>query len=310
MITWRIWRAVHTPFVAHPIYWRRGSWLAQADHSSLVQRLERQAQWLGAGVLGAGLLLTIIGRFELFLLMVVGVPVMTVVVGIPAGVLLSGIWYGFICATTSAVTIRRERYQGRLALLGATPYGLAGAAWALGSISIQRSPTLLSLRKLLAPTYFMIFLVMLLVLPFIGVRAINYPLDVQAQRDLRDWATVMLIVLLGMADLVQSASIGALVGMIVPVAASQLDNAFIGAVLLYLAVQIAAATFAGIVWLVVWPVLGVAGGLGWYVCGVLTLIVLREMATLLLWFWLIRALDADFGELDAIVHLSLWRDRA
>ena len=311
IISWKVWQAVHKPFVAHPLYWMRGLWVAPYDTDFIVKKIERRARSVSLIVGTFAIFLLVqygVGTFTLFVL---GVPSLLIIVGIPAGILIIGSIYGFVSASVATLTISREHNLGRFTLLGTTPYGRAGATWALGSIAIQRNTFLKRVRDVMPPVYFATFFLILFPLSLLGFGALLNSNNAELQGDFTYAFMVFTLSLFSLTDLIQSASIGALIGMIVPISINQTSSAYAITILAYLMSQVFIYLLSAATWIIVWPQLGINQGIKFYLAGLCTIVVYRDVYLRILWQLFNWRLGADFGELDTIVHVNVmshsWR---
>ena len=311
IISWKVWQAVHKPFVAHPLYWMRGLWIAPYDTEFIVKKIEKRARSVSilVGIFALFLLVQYgVGTFTLFVL---GLPALVIIFGIPLGILIIGSIYGFVSASVATLTISREHNLGRFTLLGTTPYGRAGATWALGSIAIQKNEFLRRVRDVMPPVYFATFFLILFPLSLLGFGALLNSSNSELQGNFTSIFMIFTLSLFSLTDLIQSASIGALIGMIVPITVNQTSSAYAITILAYLVSQVFIYLISAAIWILVWPQFGVSQGIKFYLAGLCTIILFRDVYLRILWQLFNWRLGADFGELDMIVHINvlshLWR---
>lgn len=303
MISWRLWMAIYTPFVAHPLYLRWGVWSQKQEISEVYRQLERRAQRLVITVLViAAVVLHLFGAVPL-VVFTFGVPFVLIVVGIPLSLLITGTVYGAICASTVAMTIAREQYQGRFALMGLTPYGKAGAAWALGTIAVQKHPLLKRVRYALQPTYFVIIFVLVIPMALAWISLTSNPGDAQMRNQAENLASVLLLAVYTIIDFIQSGNVGCMVGMLIPTSTDHPGSANALSIVGFGLMQVLSYVVVAVICVFGWPTMGVDQGLSYYLLCTLTAYVFREVLIVALWFLLLQRLDAEPGELAAIDNL-------
>jgi len=310
MISFQVWRALHTPFVAHPLYYMRGLDEPSDDGQRILEVMERNAQ-IAATLF---LILTVAAIIHygpsVLLFIILGIPIGLALLVVPLIIFATGTLYGVGAASVIALTISRERYQGRLDLLGATPYGLAGATWALGSIAVQKSSILRRMRALVQPMHFISVFVVGFTLILLALPAIsdNSP-DATAQQTWVDGFGLLMLLLFGIVDLLQSGNIGSLTGMIV--GAGTTNTAYIQgrALVTFFIMHLVSYMVIVAVCVVVLPMLKFDSRALYYVVCLVSTYLIREGMTIMLWWSLTRTLEASYDELGAIAHIGIQRKR-
>jgi len=307
MIAWQLWRALHTPFVAHPLYHLRGMDPLPEDSERLIAVMERNAKLLLVlGIVGI-VAATISYGPSALLFIIIGIPIGIFMLTVPAVLLLAGSVYGTITVMAIALTISRERYQGRFELLGATPYGLAGATWALGSIAVQKNILLKRLREALTPLYMISIFCALMLLFLFTIPVISDPQANEARRTASDVITVLLLIFFAIIDLMQSVNISSLIGMIVATDAENTSFAQGRALAAFLVIHLTNYMIIVGLCVLALPMLGIQSGPVYYGLCLFTAYAIREGVTVLLWWRLIKTLDADHAELNTIVRIGVQR---
>jgi hypothetical protein len=168
-------------------------------------------------------------------------------------------------------------------------------------------------RDVMPPVYFATFFLLLFPLILFGFGAVLNSKSADLQGDFRYVFIVFTLSLFSVSDLLQSASIGALIGMIVPITINQTSSAYAITILLYLLSQALLYLVSLTTWIIIWPELGISQGMRWYLIGLFTIVTYRELYLRFLWQLFTWRLEADFGELDAIVHINalgrVWRSQ-
>jgi len=309
MITWQLWRAIHTPFVAHPLYYMRGMDPVPEDTQRLTEIMERNTQRIALLVILGVIAAVIHYGPAVLLFIIIGVPISLFLLTVPAVLLLAGTVYGLIAVMAIALTISKERHQGRLELLGATPYGLAGATWALGSIAVQKNILLKRIRNTLHPlhmitTFCVIFMLILFMIPYI-----SDPQAIEPRQALSDVLAVLAVIIFAIIDLFQSGNIGSLIGMIVATDTHNTAHIQGRSLTTFLVIHLAGYMLIVGLCVLAWPVLGINSDIVYYGLCLFTAYAIREGITLVLWWFLIKTLDANYDELNTIVRIGIRRQR-
>ena len=311
MISWKLWQAIHVPFVSHPIYWLR---ITLEPPPPLITT-SRIRHWLKKYHLVWKILLTVIAvglllRFGMgiLLLTVFGLPMLLLFAGIPLALISAGTVYGLISALTISDAIATEKLQGRYALLGTTPAGLPVATWAISSLAMHSTPLLKHIRSVLAWIYMGVGSLLGLPVLFSVLLIIIYPQEIQNEGSFVNTAiTFSSFFLLPFIDYFQSSTVGALVGMIAPSLASGKANTCGYVLLIYLSLQFATYLLVGFICLLIW--LQLYNGVGFVLLCLPVLYICREIIIYVLWFSLSYVLDTDINELNAAIRLKLFWQR-
>lgn len=322
MISWRLWRALSTPFVAHPIYWQRGVWKPKAlpTRRSFWQII---ATFVGKnliwGVLAAFVITVVLSVvFEFNAMFVIG-PVVTIFLGIPVLFFFTvpplflvsvGTVYGLLSALSISDSIAVEKQQGRYALMGLTPHGLAGATWALCSLQQHTNFILQVIRNWLILIYLLIGALILLPLLVVVVTFLSSLAPITASNMPVEYniLNVSLILTLPLIDYVQSSNIGSLIGMITPSFTVGRANTRGLTIFTFLALQFAVYLVMAFACFVLWPRLYVTLGwrldLGYTLVCIMTSYLMREAVTITLWVYLAYSLETDLTELNRATNLK------
>jgi hypothetical protein len=311
MTSFRFWLALMTPFVSHPLYMRRGVWQPPPppDKSNRWGRLvhfynanEVRIIW---GAIALLLLAVILIGFNNIIIVLVIISIGIIGIGFPLLFALSGTLYGILSALTISGAIINERLQGRYLILGVTPSGFLGAAWALCSLSIQNSKLLRQLRAILGSIYGVALLTALI---YFGNSEYG---------DIYNLLSILVVAFSIMAffvvDFFQSACVGGLLGIIAPHYSETRANTQNSVISNFLALQFAVYLLAGFICLFVIPSLfaliryPITPFYG-YIC-VVVLYVVREMLIIALWHGLAITIDDDVVQLNRLTRIRI-KDRS
>ncbi|MFW5709390.1 MAG: hypothetical protein ACOCX5_04125 [Chloroflexota bacterium] len=314
MYSLRIWQALMRPFVAHPVYQRRGVWKPDSVASTrgLLHRLIRFFRrhegriYLMLITLIISLMI-IFGFWNVFLFLVV-VPFVVFLLLLPLGLLLMGFLHGLLSGFAIGDTITNEKLQGRYMLLGLTPYGFEGATWALCSLSIHGHPALRRVRMFARALYFLLLAIVGIPFFYTVLLYIMEPSSMIGSI-FRDMTLAALIVLTLASDFLQSTNVGSIIGMLAPTytrTRTDTRNMIWG---MYLAAQASTYLLAAIIVLFVLPgllgMLGVASPVLLAGGGLLAFVLIREMFVVGLWYLLAAQLNADLEDFDRLTHVGL-----
>jgi hypothetical protein len=226
MITWQLWRALQTPFVAHPLYRRYAMWhkgFTQEDpgiRARLYGHLARNEEKYFGGILLVMVIVSVFFGVLPLLWLIVGMVALGVFVLLPLTVLFASTVYGGAITSHISDAIAEEKSQGRYVFMVLTPYGLAGTAWALGSITLHNHASLVSVRQTLEKVFSVIAMMMLLlitvVLAMMGMFAFAKQDSFIALETLLWLFDALVISVIILVDYGQASIIGALVGMLTP----------------------------------------------------------------------------------------------
>ncbi|MCU0481482.1 MAG: hypothetical protein MUE54_09750 [Anaerolineae bacterium] len=319
MTSLQFWLALMTPFVSHPLYMRRGVWQPPSPPSEATRwgkwvvfynTNEVRIIWVGFALLVAGVIF--IG-FSNIMVAIVIISIGVIGLGFPTLFALSGTIYGIVSALTISGAIINERLQGRYLILGVTPSGFLGAAWALCSISVQNSRLLRQLRTLLGTIYGVA--VLMLLLPFLLTTLIYFGnSEVSQIYDL--WSILIIafsIIILFLVDFFQSACIGGLLGLIAPHYSETRANTQNSVISNFLALQFGVYLVTGFICLFLipsifslirYPITPFYG----YICAVV-LYAVREVLIIALWHGLAITIDDDVVQLNRLTRIRI-KDRS
>lgn len=313
-MTWRLWRALHVPFTAHPIF-----------KQSLIKR-KSPYQGLGDSkspfpTLGfTGTLGQIVGGLAVVLIMCAGgwlvaVPLMCC---LSFMMLFTGTISGLINAMKASGQIAREYETGRADLLGVTLAGMPSCAWAHCSVIFHTSKSLKQIRDLARTTRVVFSIVCVMAISLLALQVVT------TEQALIDKLTnfldsVAIVVFIGLIlaaiyfDYIQSTIIGCITGMLVPTYVPRNPEARFMALAIFLGVQFAVYVM---VWMISFgfiPTLFSALALStWYILPLLQFaffVAARELLIILLWRLLARRMESDTTELNNIaaqIPLSLY----
>jgi hypothetical protein len=319
LISFRFWLALMTPFVSHPLYMRRGVW-QPPQHIERKGRLgkimhfyyEHEVDVIWMTVLLSVILIFIVGLGTLVVAVII-ISISTVTVGFPILLILAGTIYGMASALNISGAIINERLQGRYLILGVTPSGFLGAAWALCSLSIQNSRSLRQLRGLLRGIYTMMTL--LLLLPFL-LTTLIYLANSNLPQIYNLWSILVIafsFLAFCIVDFFQSACVGSLLGIIAAHHSETRANTQNSVMSNFLALQLAVYLIAGffglfiipsIFSLINYPITPFYG----YVC-VAILYAVREVLIIALWHGLAITIDDDVDQLNRLTRIKI-KDRS
>lgn len=312
MISIRIWQAILRPFVAHPLFQRAGVW---TPPTPLNNRWERFRQWLIKhelkffwGLVVLFVVAVLIFGFWQTLLMVIFAPMAIALLLLPFGLLFLGNIYGLMSAFTISATIVNEKVQGRYTLIGLTPYGFEGATWAFCSLVVHANNGLRRVRLFGRVLYTM--LITIVAISFINVAVLASLSDsAYLQGIWRDLLTVLVIsVILGI-EFVQSASVGAILGMLMPAYSMTRFENRNRTLSLFIAVQFGSYLAVALVYLFfVLPLLLLLGWTHLILLSIgfgVTFYIIRELVVIALWRMLAQSLMADLKDLDQLTHVGI-----
>jgi len=319
MTSFRFWLALMTPFVSHPLYMRRGVWQPPPppDQANRWGKLmyfysanEVRIIW---GILGLLVLGTVVIGFNNVILIIVIISIGTLSLIFPLLFALSGTLYGLLSALTIGSAIINERLQGRYMILGVTPSGFLGAAWALCSLSIQNSRLLRQLRSILTSIYGVSLL--MLVLPFLLVTVI-YLGNSRMSQVYDIWSILVIafsVMLFFIVDFFQSACVGGLLGIIAPHHSKTRANTNNSIISNFLVLQMSVYLITSFSCFFIIPTLfnmidyPITPFYG-YIC-VIVLYAIREILIIALWHGLAITIDDDVVQLNRLTRIKI-RDRS
>jgi hypothetical protein len=204
MITWKLWRGLKSPPIHHPLFRR------------IIAAPLKPPPWY------LGCLVIMVAPFLL----------------LPA-ILFTSAFYSIRWAVTISNTLAREREAGMFELVALSPDGSLGASWAICTAAIHRNQ---SLQQIQSPMSWIVRLgFTLLILSSLG----NFvePL-VPPSADAGMLTVIPLVYLFTLAgalyvDHMQSVAMGSLVGMLIPTYTRSGVDAGVGALIVFLMLQVA-----------------------------------------------------------------------
>jgi len=206
MMTWKLWRALHTPPLKHPVF-ELITTVSPIQPRSYVNLIAP----VGLSALG---ILFAIGILKLpdTILPLLFNPVFGLIVGI---ILFTGTVYGFIWAANISQIIARIRSEGKYDLLCLSPSGKLRISWAICTGYLYRNQLFTRIHgQRTRIVQGLLTIPGALILPlFIGIAAARYAYVLMLL------STVVHIITLAVAfyiDYIQSAVMGSLIGMNVP----------------------------------------------------------------------------------------------
>lgn len=314
MISWKLWTALRKPFVAHPIYQLRGVWKWQPPRRSLwyswLQHfLDTHQAAVGLVTLALAILITMMLGPAPLLILFFGVPFLLLFVGLPLLLASVGTFYGMAAAMMVSDAIANEQLQGRYVLLGATPYGLVGATWALCSLEFHRHEMMTQIRSTLSSIYIMLMTFMGFPMVFTLLLFVLSPSDPNSQTHFSGMLRSVIFALIPAVDYIQSTNMGCLIGMIVPMHTTGRANARALAMGIFLAVQFGAYMLVVFLCFVALPSVFIQQG--WELNVIFDffrfaiLYICRDMVILILWVVLAHSLDSHLDELEAVTKVGV-----
>jgi len=315
MISFRLWRSLMTPFVAHPIYWRNAVWRAPLPQNNWIARLWRginylidyRSNFVLTFLLGGAVLITVCFGPTPLMIILFGIPLVVMFVLIPLGMIGVGTLYGMACVMRVSDIIANERIQGRFTLLGLTSQGYIGAAWAMCSLELHTVTGLKQVRRTVNSIYVVLIALLIMPLIFAFIVIFTSP-DAFADSDYASIVSFALLALIIFIDYVQSTITGCLVGMIAPTMTRSRADTRLMAVGMYMMLQSAVYLLIAFVCLILWPVMfdfRIALDAAYLLLCTATFYVIREVIIVLLWLGLASRLETDLGEMKAVTRVDI-----
>ncbi len=317
MISFRIWLALLRPFVAHPLFQRWGIWtppppLIKLRGGSIIQRWRAfyrryEARLLIGGSLLFVVMVVLVGFWTMLGVLII-IPMIIGAVTIPLVMLFSGTVSGLLTGFAVSDTIINEKLQGRFDLLGLTPYGFAGATWALCSLSLQSNDLLRRVRGVMR--VFFSFLIALVTIPLLYTIMLVLASPRSPIGDvLSDMVLILLVVGAMTIDYIQSTSVGALIGMIAPLRSStrfeSRNNVWSSFLVSQVASYLIAVFLIGFILPNLLATVGITSQLGYVALAVVVFYLIRELVLVLMWQLLAYQLRVELDELDQLTHVGL-----
>jgi hypothetical protein len=321
MISWRIWQAIDMPFVAHPIYRRYAMWNKSfvpkpkpGIRSMIWQQIQHHEEKLLGFLLLVGIIVIIFYGPSPLLILAAATTGAFIFIAVPSIVLFSSTFYGLSVAIHLSDSIAIEKKQGRYIFMSLTPYGLAGTAWAMCSVTIHTHPILVGIRHNLMRLFLWLFMlsmlgvVILSVLLLVGTASSpdDYQDRVKTIYYMADAAILGVIIL---TDYMQSTIIGCIVGMLTPSLAKTPSDIRNFATGIFNAVQF--GTYIVIILLCAfgWPVIYSSAGIALFptfpLACLVTFYLLREVIIAFLWLLLAWHTNTRFDELEFTTRVEI-----
>jgi hypothetical protein len=318
MISWKMWQALTKPFVAHPLYQLRGVWRESVpinwrERLHIPKRLTNHI-YRHEFLWSIGFVTFLVGFSLIFgptplLVLFFGIPLLFMFVVFPFILALIGTGFGLGCALMISDVIGKEKAEGRFTLLGLTPYGQAGATWALSSLTINHHIYIKNIREWITAIYTVIVTAIVFLFIFTVLILSASDNDNGLFVSLAIYAGGMAVVM----DFYQSTNIGCLVGMIAPSLSEGRANTRNFAVGVFLTAQFSAYLLSAFFCFLLLPYF--YSSMEWSLNGFYLLACLiifascREILTVALWVVLVRSLDSDFSELRDITGIGFGKRR-
>jgi hypothetical protein len=302
MISWRFWRSLQTPYVAHPIYRLRGIWRVpptrrHVPRSRLIL-LNHAATWVTLLILCSIGLVTLFGTSILFIL-ICGPAIAMFFLVLPLTLITIGTLYGLATTLLISNVIAIEKIQGRLTLMTLTSRGLAGATWALCSLEFHTNFWLVQTRSFVSTVYFSTFFILLFALyPILFTSSDTPPGTLYG-------AIAFAIFIL---DYIQSTNVGCLIGMLAPTYANSRAETRNFGLVAFLTLQFATYLLIGSLCVVAWPLLGITPQIHPQIFASICLVtyyMCREIIIVILAFMLAQRLNTPIDELDDFTQVGL-----
>ncbi|GAB4318365.1 MAG: hypothetical protein Kow00117_08490 [Phototrophicales bacterium] len=318
MISLRVWTALLTPFVAHPLYQRWGVWTPSDNPTSgIFQKIKHfinnyEFYWF-SGIIFLLILLSILTSFWTVITIVFIVPFLLACIMVPFLLLTGGIIYGLTSGLIIGNAIINEKIQGRYELIGLTNYGFEGVIWALCSLSIQRSQLLRQLREAYKVLFFISLIIVVIPLVMVGsISPFNneaVSLEIVGNLILTMLATSALAI-----EFIQSSNIGGLLGILVSNYAKTRTDTRNMIIVTFISLQLVVYISIGFLSLLIYP--DVFSVLGWDLAMaryqilyasfcLFTFYIIREIIITLLWHRLADITNVELYELDHITHVGI-----
>ncbi len=284
--TGKLWHALNRPPALHPLFQR----------TVLLPYYERRRSLSWAGMV-IDLVMGLARHSPTILLFL-----------IPLILPLIGITYGIDCALRVGSAIAREHENATFNLLSLSPPGPLGASWAVCASALYRDRDFERLHNIMRACAIIAGSIMAVITLFLLIGDAFSRDSYQASILMATLAHVLALVGAIYIDYVQSATLGTLVGMIVPTYTRTRIDTSLFSFGVFLLLQIGGYLMAFIVGFTLLPALFTR--LGWMddgsaillsLCRVGALFLAREILIAGLWRFLIARLHAQPSELDAVL---------
>ncbi len=315
MISLQLWQALMTPFVSHPLYWRRATWMAPKPSDMWIMRRWRQLKVLMDAHLKTTFILCVVGVIATtvifgpgpLLVLSFGLPIIVMFLAIPTVLILSGTFYGVLCVVIVSDSAANERMQGRFLLMGLTSKGFIGALWAICSLEFHTSETLVQARQTIHRVFSTIAALLLLPLLFAVFVFIGSPSSF-TNSAYGSIGLVSIGLLFPLTDYFQSTIIGCLIGMLAAGISKLRGNVRALAIGMFVAFQFAAYLIAAFLCLLIIPALFHSLQLDlnfvYLIVCLAIFYIVRELFILLLWLILSLQLDTHLFEMYDITRIT------
>jgi hypothetical protein len=289
MMTWKLWRALMNPPRAHPVYRHAGTYMLAAPR-----------RFMAGGWVVFAYLALCCGASFLWPMAAHWFPPLIGVV-----VLLGNTIYSLTWAVHFGGVIAKEREGNTYDLLCISPPGPLVISWALCTARLYRT-------QLFTWVYFGVRFVTLVIIVTLSVALIIPILSLTHQTSLSIHLELFHILILALAlatgfliDHIQSLVMGSLAGVVAPVFSRHSSEARFRAMALFLGLQLAGYTLAGVVALgvvpAVFPLLntgGWTGDAGLTITVLLAFLMIREGVIAGFWRYVTNQLNTSMAEFD------------
>lgn len=303
MFTFRLWSALHRPYVAHPLYRRLKH--ASATRNTVASRmrdyLPEDSAW-GAILLLLSIIAMAIGgwRALIFLLFL-----------IPLALISAGTFSGLLALLKTSGLINRQTEQGKDALMGVTPLGLPGMLWALCSFAYHQDSFLKSLRETVRGVYVFGFFILIVPAFFLSLFVFLDILIASRSSGYGELPQTLVggfgLLFLAYADLVQSILVGCLMGMLAPTYTQRRVDSSGLAVGAFLAAQFLSYALIALIDLVILPQLAAQTAIiddtGLFLLQISVFFIVREIVLRGLWRLLVHRIEATPTELRIVTGM-------
>jgi len=292
MTTWKIWRALHNPPALHPVFQR-----TVLRPPPLVNR--RSLGWAGLVVnLVLGL-----GQYSPTILLAL----------MPFILVFTGITYGIDCAIRVGSTIAKERENDTFNLLSLSPSGALGASWAICTSALYRNRDFDRLHNVVRGSV----IITMITIAIIAAITLVIQSDKFSRVAEPTFLTVIhlvdltAVILAVYIEYVQSAILGSLIGMFVPIYSQNRVDTSAYAIGGFLFLQITTyfvAYFIGFLILTdLYDGLYISGDYAEISLSILRLgvfFMVREVIITVLWRTLVERLNAQPSELELAMQFA------
>lgn len=303
MFTFRLWSALHRPYVAHPLYRHltQQATTTKPLPGQLRDLLPDDSAW-GSIILVLSLVAIAVGGYRVLLLLLFFIPLGLIAVGTFSGLL--ALW------KTNSLVIRQTE-QGKHELIAVTPAGLPGMMWALCSFAYHQGGLLRAVKETMRGVYIFGFFILIAPAFFLLIYTIMEVLTANSSSAYSELTQTLIasfsLLSLAYLDLVQSILVGSVLGMLIPTyTRNRIDSGGL-ALGAFFAVQFLAYALIALLDLVFLPQLAaqatVINGSLLIMLQVFVFFMVRETTLILLWRMLTRRIEATPAELYQITGM-------